>query len=56
VLVVFGEKLLGKAGGVDVDAKKTPFEREPLELLHRRQALTKLSKLSGSPPALIEIM
>jgi hypothetical protein len=47
--VVFGEKLLGKAGGANVRAKKTPFEREPLELLHRRQALTKLSKLKASP-------
>lgn len=53
VLVVFGEKLLGKAGGVELAAKKTPCEREPFELLHRLQAATQFSISSGLPPALI---
>jgi hypothetical protein len=54
--VVFGEILLGKAGGVELDAKKRPCERDPLRLLHGRQQEIMLSRLTGSPPDLILIM
>ena len=51
--MVFGEVWIGKAGGVELDAKKRPCERDPLELLHRLQQAIILSRLIGSPPALI---
>jgi len=56
VLVVLGEILLGKAGGVERRAKKRPCERDPLELLHRLQHATIFSRLIGSPPALMLCM
>ncbi len=51
-----GEILLGKAGGVELPAKKTPCERDPLALLHREQQAIMLSKLTGFPPDLILCM
>jgi hypothetical protein len=53
VSVIFGEKEDKKAGGVELDAKKTPFERDPFELLQRLQQATIFSNEIGSPPALI---
>jgi hypothetical protein len=50
--VVFGEILPGKAGGVEIDAKKRACERDPLELLHRLQHAIMFSRLNGSPPDL----
>ena len=41
---------LSKTGGVICRDKKTPSEREPLELLQLRQAATRLSNATGSPP------
>lgn len=51
--VVIGEILLGKAGGVELRAKKRPCERDPLELLHREQQAIIFSRLTGSPPDLM---
>lgn len=51
--MVIGEIELGKAGGVELRAKKTPCERDPLALLHRAQHAIMFSKLTGSPPDLI---
>jgi hypothetical protein len=54
--VVFGEACFRKAGGVETDAKKTPCERDPFELLHDLQHAIILSKLTGSPPDLMLCM
>ena len=51
-----GERLPEKAGGVELDAKKTPCERDPLLELHRLQQATIFSRLIGSPPALMLTM
>ena len=43
VLDCIGYTLPEKTGGVNVRAKKTPCERDPLRELHVMQQLTKLS-------------
>ena len=42
-----GERLSRNTGGVNVCAKKTASERDPLRELHRLQALVKFSGLSA---------
>jgi len=51
--VVIGEVWIGKAGGVETRAKKTPCERDPLDELHRLQQANKLDGSTGFPPFLI---
>ena len=54
--MVLGEIRTGKAGGVDVRAKKEPCEREPLDELHFEQQAIIFYKELGSPPFLIATM
>ncbi len=54
--MVIGEILLGKAGGVELRAKKTACERDPFDELHDLQHATIFSRLTGSPPLLMLIM
>ena len=51
--MVIGEILLGKAGGVELRAKKAPCERDPLDELQGLQAVIIFSRLIGSPPDLM---
>ena len=55
--MVLGEILLGKAGGVELDAKKTPCERLPLLELQLLHAVTMFSiSMANSGALLIGMM